>query len=50
MKLRLAAEGFCGGDPEKIGKMSGDWVFKTFAYLNFKSEYEEVFIEINREK
>ncbi len=29
-------------------KMRADWVVKTFQYENFKSEYEDVFVELNK--
>lgn len=48
VKLRLAAEGFGGGDPERVGKMRADWVVKSFQYLQFKAEYEDVFLEMNK--
>lgn len=30
--------------------MRADWVIKAVQYLAFKSEYEEVFLEINKER
>ena len=48
ISLRLASEGFGNGDPEKIMSMRGDWVLKMIQYSNFKGEYQEVAIEMNR--
>lgn len=30
-------------------KMRADWVIRTAQYVAFKGEYEDVYIEINRE-
>lgn len=30
--------------------MSADWVMKAVQYVAFKSEYEEVYLELNRER
>lgn len=46
--LRLAKEGFCGGDPERILKMRVDLVVASVEYVAFCGDYEKAFIELNK--
>jgi hypothetical protein len=48
--LRLAREGYCGGDPEKVLQMRADLVMAAVQYENYRAEYERTFVELNREK
>ena len=48
MILRLAREGFGGGDPERIENMPSDIVIDAIEYSNFLSDYEETVMEINK--
>lgn len=48
MILRLAHQGFGGGDPERIENMPSDVVIDALEYLNFVSDYEETAMEINK--
>lgn len=50
MALRLASAGYGGGDPERIMQMRADWVVKAAQYEAFKSDYQDVYIEMNREE
>ena len=44
----LAHEGFGGGDPERIENMPSDMVLDAWEYRNFRSDYEETAMEINK--
>lgn len=46
--LRLAREGFGGGDPEKILEMPTDRVIEMIEFVQFQSDYENTVIELNR--
>lgn len=48
MSLRLAREGFGGGDPEKIENMPTDVVLDAWEFINFQGEYEETVMEMNK--
>jgi len=48
MSLRLAREGFGGGDPAKVMSMPTNTVFEAWEFVNFQSEYEETVREMNR--
>lgn len=48
MALRLAREGFGGGDPEKVLDMPTDLVLAAWELITFQSEYEETALEINK--
>lgn len=48
--LRLAREGWCGGDPEKVLATRVDLVVAMMQYEIYKTEYERAWIELNREK
>jgi len=47
--LRLAKEGFCGGDPVKIMESPVDWVMRMIAYASFLSDYESAAAELAKE-
>jgi len=47
MSLRLAKEGFGGGDPERIEAMRADTVMDAWEYYNFLGDYLETAREIN---
>lgn len=46
--IRLASEGFGAGDPEKIELMPTDWVLDMWEFANFKNEYNETAMELNK--
>lgn len=48
--LRLAREGYAGGDPEKVLQMRADFVMAALQYEKFRSDYERKFISLNSEK
>lgn len=48
--LRLAKEGYGGGDPERILKMRADTVLAALQYEAFLGDYERAYIELNREE
>jgi hypothetical protein len=47
--LRLAKAGYAGGDPERVLKMRADIVLAAIQYEKFVSDYENAFIELNKE-
>ncbi len=49
LSLRLAREGYGGGDPEQVEAMPSDVVLDMWEFLNFQSEYEETAMEMNRQ-
>lgn len=48
--LRLAREGFGGGDPRVILKMPSSMVVTAAHYENFLADFEAAYVEINREE
>jgi hypothetical protein len=48
MVLRLAREGFGGGDPERILAMPTNHVLDAWEFLDFQSRYEATTMELNR--
>ena len=48
MSLRLAHEGFGGGDPERIENMPTDVVLDAWEFINFQGEYQETVMEMNK--
>jgi hypothetical protein len=46
--LRLASSGYGGGDPAKVRAMQVGDVLAAVQYEIFKSEYEKVYVELNR--
>lgn len=48
--LRLAKAGWWQGDPGRTLKAPADEVMAAIQYENFLSEYEQVSLEINKEK
>lgn len=47
--LKLAKEGYGGGDPEKILNMRVDLVLMMWQYEIFQADYEKAYIHINKE-
>ena len=45
----LAKANWYGGDPEKVNNAPVDKVINAFHYENFARDYENTFIEINKE-
>ena len=48
--LRLAKEGYAGGDPLKVLQMDVDVVLMALNYQVFLTDYERAFYQINREE
>ena len=48
MVLRLAREGFGGGDPERILSMPTNHVLDAWEFLDFQSRYEATTMELNK--
>ncbi len=48
--LRLAREGYGGGDPERVLGMKADVVMAMVQYEKFRADYERTCLELNREK
>lgn len=48
--LRIAKAGFYQGDPEKVLNGRVDYVLATLEYNKFLSDYEDVFIELNKKE
>lgn len=50
MACRLASAGLYGGDPEAVLRARGDLVIAAVQFQVFKSDYEDVYLELNRGK
>lgn len=48
LALRLAKEGWWGGDPGKVLTAPVDEVLDALAYDNFRSTYESEMVRLNR--
>jgi hypothetical protein len=48
--LRLAREGYGGGDPEKVLQMRADIVLAAVQYESFRGDYERAYYELNKER
>lgn len=48
--LRLAAEGYYGGDPERVMRARADLVLKAVQYVVFRGDYEDAYLELNKGK
>lgn len=46
--LRLAKDGYGGGDPEKVLRMRSDLVVAAVQYEKFRNDYERTYYEINK--
>ena len=46
--LRLAREGFWGGDIQKVSEAPTNQVLDVWEFINFQAEYEETAIELNK--
>lgn len=46
--VRLAKEGFAGGDPEKVLRMKVTTVLDILAYSNFAIDYQAAASELNK--
>lgn len=47
--IRLAREGYGGGDPENILNMRADLVLSIIHYEKFRTDYERAFVDLNKE-
>ena len=47
--LRLAKEGFMGGNPDAILKAPTATVIAMMEYTNYVGEYQETYMELNKE-
>lgn len=47
--IRLARQGYGGGDPRVILKMPSSMVMTAAHYENFIVDYESTYVELNRE-
>ena len=45
--LRLAKEGFWGGDPEKVMRARADQVVEAIQYVTFLGDYERAYLDMN---
>ncbi len=48
--MRLAKEGYFGGDPKAVLDAPVDSVQSILEYENFSSEYEKEYLFLNKEK
>lgn len=48
--LRLAREGYGGGDPEKVLQMRADVVMAAVAYEVFRSDFQRTTFDLNKGK
>jgi hypothetical protein len=48
--LKLAREGFGGGDPAAIMEMRADWVLHMIEFLQFETEYGDTYRKLNAPK
>lgn len=46
--LRLAREGFAGGEPSRILELPTDQVIEMLEFVQFQSDYETTVMELNR--
>ena len=45
--LRLAREGFAGGNPEVVMEMRADTVLNMIHFLNFEGDYHDAYKKLN---
>lgn len=50
MALKLAKDGWWGGDPGKVLAAPVDEVLDAFAYESFRADYESEMIRLNRQE
>lgn len=50
MALRLASSGWWDGDPERVLLAPADLVMGAVQYEAFRAEYEQAYVEINKER
>ena len=48
LSLRLAREGFWGGNPQNVLDAPTDQVLDAWEFVNFQAEYEETSLELNK--
>lgn len=48
--MRLAKEGFWGGDPGKVLQADADMVLAAMQYVIFGAQYERKYFELNTKK
>ena len=46
--MRIARKQYYGGDPERVLQAPTDHVLSLLEFDNFTTEYEEVFLELNK--
>lgn len=46
--LRIAREGYWGGNPQQVSQSPTDLVLDVWEFINFQSEYEETTAELNK--
>ena len=47
LSVRIAKMGFYGGDPDKVRKAPVDTVMNILSFLEYESDYQETFGELN---
>lgn len=48
LSLRLAREGFWGGDPQRVLEAPTDQVLDAWEFVNFQAKVEETTLELNK--
>ncbi len=46
--LRIAREGFWGGNPDQVSQAPTNLVLDVLEFINFQTEYEETAAELNK--
>lgn len=49
MALKLARQGYGGGDPRNVLEMPTDIVITALQYENYLVDYESAYMELNKE-
>lgn len=50
ISMRLARQGYGGGDPQAVLRMPASIVIAAAHYENFLVDYEAAYVELNREE
>jgi hypothetical protein len=48
LSLRLAREGYWGGDPQRVLEAPTDQVLGAWEFVNFQADLEETTLELNK--
>ena len=48
--MRLSKAGYCGGDPKRILETRADLVMAMLDFEAFEIDYEDQFLEMNKEE